>query len=335
MKVRQWRFVMLVVAMASLIEAKKYSCVPSGNEVCQMHSVFYDPEKSHNHEFPGNQTHVRIGTAGWSRSIESVVRTFDLQLYKQLGQPVSVEIINAGMKELIIPAKIRHGNFDDNHLTSFALEATADSPNIIYLDLSRNAIVDIKNVSNMVNLETLVLVSNQILNLDDNPLVNLKKLKHLYLNHNELTSISGEHFPNSLITLGLYSNHIKTIRGDLELPSLESLNLEHNMLSEINPSKMVESMPKVYEILIHSNRFPHDKVPEYAKAFKRLNITVSSDADDASCYYNNVEIEGICVQEGNDSGRSWFKATLLTVLTIVLGIVFVLALVWIYRAMNE
>ncbi|MEQ6121291.1 hypothetical protein [Reichenbachiella sp. MALMAid0571] len=118
-------------------------------------------------------------------------------------------------------------NVNGNMLTSIDLSANAS---LSFLDASFNELEEIDLKANN-NLDTLRLQVNLLKTIDVSRNVNLLELDLLF---NELISVSGLEATTKLISLNLSWNYLEELI--VNIPSLEDLNVEQNLLSTLNVS---------------------------------------------------------------------------------------------------
>lgn len=116
-------------------------------------------------------------------------------------------------------------NINGNMLTSIDLSANTS---LSYLDASFNELEEIDLEAN-INLDTLRLQVNPIKAIDVSSNVNLTELNLLA---NELTSVIGLDATTKLLSLNLSWNYLEELT--INLPLLEGLNVEQNLLHTLN-----------------------------------------------------------------------------------------------------
>lgn len=328
---------LLILVSLTSGTVKNHTCIPTGyTNICILEYVYYNRNFTTQHIFPQGYQYIRIGNSGWRNGIESVIPVFDVKMYKEMGQPQALEVTNVLMAELEIPRKVSYGNFADNSLKWFSVEDDNIEPMMTYLDLSRNSIGNLTNITALVKLEVLYFHNNHIVTLEPNVLSKLTKLKILDLDYNNIHHLSGEFFPSSVTHLRLYYNEIKELQySDLSLPSLELLNLERNKLSSFDASALILAMPKLKQVGLGGNHFGKEELLKALEVFKRHNISYVQEGDEVSCYYSDEIIEGVCVNRNVIGASGWTKAVLLTMLTLLIGIIFVLVVRWVFIAMHK
>ncbi|XP_055611830.1 uncharacterized protein LOC129758350 [Uranotaenia lowii] len=313
-----------------------HKCFQTGyDQFCLIHDVFYKRNASVRYVFPQNYSYVRIGNDGWNKGIQSVIEHLDGQLYKELGSPPMLEIMNSDMQSMEVPRQLRHGGFANNDIKWFSLEEGSETPVLQYLDLSSNYISNITNVSILVNLVHLNLISNGIDSLEEHPFKPLVKLEVLFLNYNSIATFQSEDFPPSLVYISLFANDITKINyTGLSFPVLERLNLERNDLSSLDIPKILEAMPKLNTFLIGVNDLGHSDLRRVIEQLKHHNITYVSSMDEASCYHSEVEIDGVCATP-ELMGAGWLKSVLLSLVTLGMLALIILCTWWVLRQMSR
>lgn len=330
-------FLVFVACQPAIGAVKNHTCIPSTFPgMCSLGHIFYNRTHDTQHIFPQNKLHIRIGRDGWSRGIDSVISVFDAKLYAELGSPHALEIVDSEMESLEIPRALHFGNFNDNRLRTFAIEAgNVAEPVLSFLDFGRNDISNVTNITVFINLETLFLDGNRLETIEANTFRNLTKLKVLNLNYNQIHKLVAESFPPSLTYLGLYSNELETLNYNaLQLPSLEVVNVQRNYLNTINATRLLLGLPKLKMFRLEHNQFPIEVLLPLLDILKQHNISYRDEAEEISCYYDAEEIEGVCMHSHYIS-QGWFKAVVLSALTVIVAIGFVLIVRWVFIAMNK
>ncbi|XP_053693039.1 leucine-rich repeat-containing protein let-4-like [Sabethes cyaneus] len=303
--------------------------------MCILDNVNYSQHNSKAHIFPKGYPHVRIINNGWLVQKQSRVEVLDAELYNNFDRPEALELVDVDLQMLEIPRSLKLANLGFNHINQFSIEKAEGDPLLTYLDVTRNSITDLINVTSLVNLETLYLVDNQIEIITRYALKGLKKLKILNLEGNNIVRVSMEEFPRSLSFLKLFNNEIKELNYEqMTLPELETLNLEHNYLQTINTRALLQAMPKLTTFYIGGNLISHGELSETITLLDRHNISYKNENDPFGCNQENYA-EEICMQKHSYIDRGWLTVIGLTVLVLLVGTVFV-CIVWrVYIAMNK
>ncbi|XP_055636026.1 uncharacterized protein LOC129775370 [Toxorhynchites rutilus septentrionalis] len=334
-----WSVLLLLVPVTlSSGSAKNHKCIPTGyTNICILEYVYYNRSVTTQHIFPQGYQHIRIGNSAWRNGIESVIPSFDAKIFAEMGRPQAIELMNVLMTDLEIPRKLSFGNFGDNNLKYFTVEHDdSTEPMLTYLDLSRNSLTKLTNITTLVELEALYLYNNRLDSLEPDMLRKLTKLKILDLNYNNIVQLCGDCLPQSLTHLRLYYNDLKKLNySGLSLPSLEILNIEQNKLTSFDASALVLAMPKLTYISLSGNDFGKEVLLKALEIFDRHNISHIAEGDEVSCFYGDELVEGVCVNRHVMSGSGWVRGTLLTILTLLIGFIFLLVVRWVFIAMNK
>ncbi|VDD95567.1 unnamed protein product [Enterobius vermicularis] len=123
-------------------------------------------------------------------------------------------------------------------------------PKLRYLDLSDNNLKIVPYpISQLNNLEYLILSRNWIQFMSSG-LSSLKLLKHLILDGNNLTSIDFGQIPQSVDTLRLRANQLKTfINDDVSNRSLNFLDLAKNKLEYLTTTGTINKLPSSLNVV--------------------------------------------------------------------------------------
>lgn len=133
-----------------------------------------------------------------------------------------------------IPVSVRLFTAQHNCLTN--LTSWGSLRNLQYLDISDNGLESLEGFSSLIHLRELKANRNRIRNIEG--IFDLNGLLSLKLKGNELTSVDfeGAELPR-LTHLDLSSNTLATAQNIHDLPSLDTLNLENNIINafELRP----------------------------------------------------------------------------------------------------
>ena len=105
--------------------------------------------------------------------------------------------------------------------------------NLEGLLLNINKIVDVNALSELTNLEQLLLDHNQV--VDVSALSQLKNLKRLWLDNNQIVGVSWLSQLTKLDRLQLNNNQIVDVRALFRLTNLEWLVLDNNQIVDVSP----------------------------------------------------------------------------------------------------
>ena len=114
-----------------------------------------------------------------------------------------------------------------------SLEGLQFMPNLSFLGLGGNEIVDITPIAGLTDLTVLYLYDNQI--ADITPLTNLTDLILLWLTNNEITDITPLTNLTDIDSLTLGRNQITDISPLAGLVRLDAIALENNQISDFRP----------------------------------------------------------------------------------------------------
>lgn len=138
------------------------------------------------------------------------------------------------------------------------------------LNVSKNSIHDV-SLTDFVNLESLVLNSNQLMNLDF--LQDFQNLKHLHVEDNDLRTIRADDFRYhlGLENINLAGNFISRIESSTfdRLTKLKYLNISHNVLIGLEFFTILSQLSSLEVLDLSSNKIT--EVPSL-KLFKMNNL---------------------------------------------------------------
>lgn len=340
MKVTFWTLLLLSfqAAIATTLLVRNHNCAPSAyTKICILVSLHYKPNAQQQviHNFPSNQSHIRIvsetRTSGYTREVLDI----DAKLYALLGQPAILEVFEHAVWNLQIPRALKQGSFPHSYVKNLTVEPGTDSPALQYLDLTNNYLSKIANIASLINLEVLRLGDNLISSINPSTFENLTKLRHLDLSYNDLRQISTAIFPQSLIHLNLYKNHITSLNyANLNYPSLEVLNLERNQLARIDGPSLILAMPSLKQARIAGNPIETYDLQQTLLLFQRHNITFRNEADEATCWSGEQIHEGVCVVQPKPP-RTVLKDVVMSLAVVLVAIALVATLRWVILAMGR
>lgn len=340
MNVKFWSLLLLFfqVAIASKLAVRNHTCAPSGySKICILDSLHYKPHAENKviHNFPSNQSHIRIvsdtRSAGHSRQVLDVNTKF----YSLLGQPAILEIFQYAIWNLQIPRTLLRGSFPHSYTRNLTVEPGFDSPALVYLDLNNNYLRNISSIEAFVNLEVLLLSDNFIYSVDSSIFKNLTKLRHLDLSFNAISQTSIAILPQSLVHLNLYSNFISSLDfTTLNYHSLEVLNIERNKLTVIDAPSLIQALPKLKTARIGGNPLQKDDLQQLLVLFQRANISVRGEADEVACWYGEDIHEGVCIAPSKPP-RTVFGDIVMSVTVVLVAVALVATLRWVFLAMGR
>lgn len=139
---------------------------------------------------------------------------------------------------------------------------------VVQLILERNRLKNISGIKNLINLKTLNLSRNDLVDFPVE-IAQLVQLETLYLNQNKIQTIPDGIFNQlqQLKFLKLSTNHLSKIPSDLGCcKSLQYLNLSHNSLKDL--PEVVLELQNLKELFVEYNRLR--ELP--AKLFENQNL---------------------------------------------------------------
>ena len=132
-------------------------------------------------------------------------------------------------------------------------EETIIVPNIAVLKANGNCFKTMPSLEGFRGLDTISLMNNQIIHLNDMKLASLHRLKHLNLSRNEMEAIPEEicDLP-LLVSLDLGRNKIATLPKEMSgMRSLKTLDLQCNKLTVIG--SVLDGPPQLFELNLSDN----------------------------------------------------------------------------------
>ncbi|XP_050100546.1 uncharacterized protein LOC126581124 [Anopheles aquasalis] len=328
-----------------------YQCSP-GTEpnLCIVNSLAYTPGQVPLPQVNRSETVNRIllrcsryyyYTAWYSLFGKDRLSVYDAVLHSNvLRSPRSTTVINCHMRTLVMPPDLEVGNFFNN-IVSVVETDPAQSYNIRYLDLSHNSLEDLRNLSVLMNLQTLKLEGNEIVEIKPETFAKMNNLSVLSVGYNRIKKIDLKMLPKSLTTLSLIRNSLTEIDfASVSFPAMREVNLESNRLKALDVTSVMRACPVLQLLLIEHNPMPRGEAHRTVKELIRHNVTYYNEGDktsgsDSSCDSNDYEIDRACFFELKTEGSgSFLKAFVLILLSLFLFGVFGLSARWIWYEMR-
>ncbi|GCC19710.1 malignant fibrous histiocytoma-amplified sequence 1 [Chiloscyllium punctatum] len=128
------------------------------------------------------------------------------------------------------------------------------NPQIDHLNLDRNRLKNITDISKLRNLKTLILSKNELVDFPSE-IGSLRYLEKLHLNQNKISQIPAEIFSYLplLKQLKLNNNRLNDLPEDLTCcTELQYLNLSHNLIKKL--PKALANLGKLEEFYIENNK---------------------------------------------------------------------------------
>ncbi|XP_050100545.1 uncharacterized protein LOC126581123 [Anopheles aquasalis] len=328
-----------------------FQCSP-GTEpnLCIVNSLVYTPGQvplpQVNRSDTVDHIHLRCSryyyyTPWYYLSGKDLLKVYDAVLHSNvLRSPRSTTVINCHMRTLVMPPDLEVGNFFNN-IVSVVETDPAQSYNIRYLDLSHNHLEDLKNLSVLVNLQTLKLEGNEIFEIKPETFAKMNNLSVLILGYNHIVKIDLKVLPKSLTTLSLIRNELTEIDfASVSFPALREVNLESNRLKALDVASVMRACPALQLLPIEYNPMPRGEAQRTIKELIRHNVTYYDDGDkvsgsNSSCDSYEFQIVQACFLDSEtESSGSFLKAFVLILLSLFLFGVFGLSARWIWHEMR-
>ncbi|KAL0105798.1 hypothetical protein PUN28_015896 [Cardiocondyla obscurior] len=160
------------------------------------------------------------------------------------------------------------------------------------LDVSHNNLIDLNFLDGMPKLEYLNLSFNKLASLPVDSLLNMRCLKILSVNNNELLSLNFQYFSLSLLELHAKNNFINTVTFDKS--SIHILNIQNNSIFNLNNNLTLLEDLKSLNI---SKNFLLDFPDVILKNLETLDVS-----------YNNLTIIPETISNKNCPNLRIFKA---------------------------
>ncbi|XP_052863175.1 uncharacterized protein LOC128269811 [Anopheles cruzii] len=251
-------FVAMVVAGDGNHTVWEHHCDP-GSEVfaCSVASFIYSPGENHSQLIvPDGVRKVRL-LYPWEKIISERVKilAYDKVLHAELNHPRAIHINLGDIRTIEIPKDLEYAELQANKIE----KVIAPKPRLAgakyslrYLDLARNRLDDIANLSALVNLETLNLQHNPLESFDTQMFQFFANLSTLVLTGCWLTNLDLQ----QLVYLGVSSNRLSEVHFDnVYLPNLEVLSMKRNDLSRLNIYALRKAAPNLKSLQIARNNF--------------------------------------------------------------------------------
>lgn len=196
---------------------------------------------------------------------------------KQQESLKSLELKLENLKDLngleTVP-KLRSLVLSMNEIQKIQRENLNNFEQLVFLDLSQNAIVDYSSVNGLKNLRTLNLEMNRIEKISN--LSNCPFLESLNLNKNHIQTLENLSSTPSLTKLFLYQNLIEKLQGLNNLIALEELDLGRNKLKSL---ENIENLISLRKLVLYNNEIssiPHAlRLPLLTELFLNNNSLLS------------------------------------------------------------
>uniref|UniRef100_A0A182VXL2 Leucine rich immune protein (Coil-less) n=1 Tax=Anopheles minimus TaxID=112268 RepID=A0A182VXL2_9DIPT len=298
------RFVIVLLAYATSCGASHARSCLAGSEVfvCVLQRFDYQPGQ----DIPLFDLPVDVKAIRFVEPLfnihenENIIYVYDGILHRQLNSPLAIELTNSYMTTVYVPPNLEYADFSENSITSLIVPAD-QSYALRFLDLNNNHNLQVKNISLLVNLETLHLSSCTLEHLPLDMFENLNRLAHLTLAGNSLLEIDLNWFPMSLTLLRLDQNWMTDFHfsGSARLPLLEDLNIEYNALNALDIKALAEVAPKLRLFSIGRNPLTRTELDGILDELNRRNIAYYNmeQMSDQYCSEGERYFRGACMPE--------------------------------------
>uniref|UniRef100_A0A2M4AEM1 Putative leucine-rich repeat protein n=1 Tax=Anopheles triannulatus TaxID=58253 RepID=A0A2M4AEM1_9DIPT len=334
-------FCVLLIPLASGVHV--YDCEP-GTEatLCIVNNLVYtpgqDPLPQVNRSDAVKRIHLNYERFYYPR--KPMVSVYDTVLHEIiLRSPPNVAVINCHLRTLLMPRDLEVGDFLNNMIKAVETDP-AQSYNVRYLDISHNSLEDLRNLSVLVNLETLKLDGNQIDQIKPETFARMSNLSILSLGYNQIVKIDLKVLPKSLTTLSMIKNSLTEIDfTSVSFTIMRELNLENNRLTELDVASLMRACPALLMLPIEYNPIPKDEAQRIITELDRHNVTyyinVDNESDsDSSCDSDEYQIDRACFSTSVLGSKTFLKAFVLILIVVVLLGVFGLSARWIWYEMR-
>uniref|UniRef100_A0A182J573 Leucine rich immune protein (Coil-less) n=1 Tax=Anopheles atroparvus TaxID=41427 RepID=A0A182J573_ANOAO len=178
------------------------------------------------------------------------------------------------MEVLEIPIDLEYGDFSRGKIKYLVVPPSETAYPLRYLDLQLNIMGDIRNLSTLVNLETLILSRNRLSSITKQVFQRMTNLTTLDISMNRILEISFSMLPPRLEIVLVHLNGLHSVDfSDANLPALEVLTLSYGFLSDLNTTALLAAAPKLKEIMLLHNEFGLEKEMNISAALKAAGIS--------------------------------------------------------------
>ncbi|XP_022256618.1 leucine-rich repeat and fibronectin type-III domain-containing protein 5-like isoform X2 [Limulus polyphemus] len=222
-------------------------------------------------------------------------------------------------------ANVRTMSLKSNKI--FELRSQVTLPNLKQLILSHNNIWKIHSVGNFEKLETLNLEFNKIVYVDKRMLFNTGQLKTLYINNNEIHTLSPTFCTKTLNKLYSQNNLITNIKSTFSArcSNVQFLDISNNSLGELRTSalpcgslKTLKSshnsicniqeglFSKCYNLTIlelQKNNISYIPRESFPEKLQFTNLTITGNPFECTCSLDWIKQYLIQINQLNDTGN--------------------------------
>uniref|UniRef100_A0A2M4DQQ9 Putative leucine-rich repeat protein n=1 Tax=Anopheles darlingi TaxID=43151 RepID=A0A2M4DQQ9_ANODA len=341
--VRAFLLLFWVFLISLVSSVRVYDCEPgTESTLCIVNYLVYTPGRDPLPLVNRSDTvkRVQLNYERFYYQRKALLNVYDVVLHETvLRSPPNVAVINCQLHTLVMPRDLEVGDFLNNMIEVVDTDA-AQSYNLRYLDLSHNRLDDLRNLSVLVNLQTLRLEGNGIVEIKPETFARMLNLSILTLGYNHIVKIDLKVLPKSLVGLSLIRNYLKEIDfASVSFVFMRKLNLESNRLTGLDVASMMRACPALQLLPIEFNPISKDEAQRIITELDQHNVTYYIDVDnvsdsDSSCDSDEYQIDRMCFSTSVLGPKTFLKAFVLILVGIVLLGVFGLSARWIWHEMR-
>lgn len=258
----------------------EHRCDP-GSEVfaCALPNFLYIPNENMSRVVEADKAATRkISIHNLRRSMRDqrdrdIILAYDAAIHAELKHPRAVHIDRSRLKVVEIQLDLEYAAFVDGRVQEVIVPPSEKVYPLRFLDINDNLFADPRNLSKLVNLETLDLSRNRLIRLNAEVFKGMTNLSTLSLAMNRIMRISYEVLPPKLESLYLHMNMLESVDfTGAHLPVLEVLTLSYNFLSELELSTVLAAAPKLKRIMLKRNEFGRHLEGNISAALKEAGV---------------------------------------------------------------
>lgn len=202
-----------------------------------------------------------------------------------------INLQNTGVERVFIFSFTSRLNAQNNKISEIVVSVDY---NPLYdclksLNLSKNLLSSVSNISELTSLEVLDLSYNKLKILDENTFLNLSRLQKLSLGHNNIQNLNLDILVNTinLEYLDISYNNLGVFQLNVTFPKLEELHIEGNNLT-IFDRDIKQQAPNLVRIGINDNNWEcfHLTYSIAAFPFDGIVLVAHKTIDDGNILYD-------------------------------------------------
>lgn len=215
-----------------------------------------------------------------------------------------ISIQNTGTTLYSVHRNVQILDASNNQIFNIEFESNI---HLTSINLSRNSLTSMKNLTHLKNLQQLDLSFNSINDFAVSSFSEMNNLRVLNLKRSGLTSLDFGTFSQQtqLIFLDISDNNLKKINFDMLLfvSSLSELYIDGNQLTNIDVSNIKNTLPNITTISISRNLFRCNDLISILKTLNSFHINLR--ILDNEVMKNDSNVRGIkCFSSSNDADGS-------------------------------